>query len=161
MKDDQRTRASSGNGDAMESAARRPSLEETEDEIIAEFAGLADLTEKYEHLVRLGRELRAPDGVRAPEHSVTGCQSRVWIRTEMVEGRLRIAADSDAMIVRGLIALLLRILDGRAPAEIAVAELRTFDATGLRTHLSPLRSNGLAAMVRRIREDAAAETGRS
>lgn len=141
------------------SEARLPSLEATEDEIIAEFAGLADLTAKYEHLVRLGRELRAPEGVRSPDYSVTGCQSRVWIRTALQDGRLRIAADSDAMIVRGLIALLLRILDDRAPAEIAAAELRTFDATGLRAHLSPLRSNGLAAMVKRIREDAEAAAG--
>lgn len=153
------TRARPASVETAESAARRPSLDATEDEIIAEFAGLADLTAKYEHLVRLGRELRAPEEVRSPDYSVTGCQSRVWIRTALQDGRLRIAADSDAMIVRGLIALLLRILDDRAPAEIAAAELRTFDATGLRAHLSPLRSNGLAAMVKRIREDAEAAAG--
>lgn len=131
---------------------RRASLEEVEDEIIAEFAGLDDLTSKYAHLVRLGRGLRVPNGLRTDGNAVAGCQSRVWIRTELRDGRLRVGADSDAMIVRGLIALLLRIFNERTPGEVASARLRAFAETGLLRHLSPARSEGLAAMVRRIQE---------
>ena len=136
-------------------AHSRGRVEETESEIISEFARSADLTAKYEHLVRLGRDLPASEGIRADANRVAGCQSRVWVRTELRRGRLRIEADSDAMIVRGLIALLLRLFDDRSPEEILAAGLRAFDETGLRAHLSPARSNGLAAIVRRIREDAA------
>ncbi|MFO7589144.1 MAG: SufE family protein [Gemmatimonadota bacterium] len=134
---------------------RSRSVEAAGDAIIAEMAGLDDLMAKYEYLVGLGRELRVPDAaIRRDEHSVAGCQSRVWIRTELRDGRLHIVADSDAMITRGIIALILRLLDARTPAEILAADLRVFDAAGLQTHLSPARANGLAAMVRRIRQEA-------
>lgn len=135
-------------------AARRP-ITAIQDEIVAEMSGLEDPLAKYEYLVRLGRALDVPDdGIRRDEHVVSGCQSRVWIRTELRAGRLQVVADSDAMITRGIIALLLRVLHDRTPDEILGADLHFLDDTGLSTHLSPARANGLAAMVRRIREDA-------
>jgi cysteine desulfuration protein SufE len=129
----------------------RPSSD-VQDEIIAEMAGLDDWLVKYEYLVARGRELRTPSGrIRTEENAIAGCQSSVWISAELRDGRVHLAADSDAMITRGIIALLLRVLDGQSPAEVATTELYFLDRTGLRTHLSPARANGLAAMVHRIR----------
>lgn len=138
-------------------------IDTVQDEIIAEMSGLEDRLAKYEYLVRLGRGLRVPDdGIRKDEYAVAGCLARVWIRTELRAGRLRIFADSDAQITRGIIALLLRVLDGRTPTEILQADLHFLHDTGLSMHLSPARSNGLAAMVRQIRSCAEeASTGRS
>lgn len=132
-----------------------------QDEIIAEMAGLKNRLAKYEYLVRLGRDLQIPDGgIRRDEYALAGCQSRVWIRTELQAGRLHIIADSDATVIRGMIGLLLRVLDGRTPAEILEADLYFLERTGLSMRLSPARSDGLAALVRRIRacaEEAASE----
>jgi cysteine desulfuration protein SufE len=139
------------------------SMASVQEEIVAEMAGLDDNLKRYAYLVELGRALTAPEeSIRQDAHEVPGCQSRVWIRAELRGGRMRISADGDAMITRGIIALLLRVLDGRAPAEILSGELFFLDRTGLRAHLSPARGNGLAAMVRRIRscaEDAVAGAG--
>ncbi len=131
-----------------------------QEEILAEMAGIEDPLEKYAYLVRLGRALAVPDeSIRQEAYLVSGCQSRVWIRTELHNGRLRIAADSDAMITRGLIALLLRVLDGRTPAEIVAGELFFLDRSGLGRHLSPARGNGLATMVHTIRSYAEEAAG--
>lgn len=136
------------------------SMDAVQDEIVHEMSGLLDALAKYEYLVRLGRALAAPgEGVRQDTYSVSGCQSRVWIRTDLRGGRLHIAADSDAVITRGIIALLLRVLDGRSPGEILRTELHFLERTGLSTHLSPARANGLAAMVRRIRACAEEASG--
>jgi cysteine desulfuration protein SufE len=121
-------------------------------------AGLRDGLAKYEYLVALGKELEVGgERVRRDEHLLTGCQARVWLSAEITHGIMRISADSDALINRGIVALLLRVLNGRPPGEILDSDLFFLDRTGLATHLSPARSNGLAAMVRRIRELAAAE----
>jgi cysteine desulfuration protein SufE len=126
-----------------------------QEEIVAEMSGLKDGMDRYEYLVRLGRALDAPgDGLRTDEHAVAGCQSRVWIRTELRDGRLRIEADAEALITRGIVALLLRVLDGRRPDEILRTDLPFLDRTGLRRHLSPTRAEGLGAVVRRIRQEA-------
>jgi len=123
-----------------------------QEEIIAEMSDLEDWLSKYQYLVARGRELRvAGDAIRKEEYAIAGCQSSVWIRAEMEDGCVRLAADSDAMITRGIIALLLQVLDGRPPRKVAGADLFFLDRTGLRTHLSPARANGLAAMVQRIR----------
>jgi len=136
---------------------RPRSIEAVQDAIVAEMGGLEDGLSRYEYLVGVGRGLVVPDGgVRTNEHAVAGCQSRVWIRAELREGRLHLAADSDALITRGIVALLLRVLDGRPPREVLDADLYFLDRTGLRTHLSPARANGLAAMLQRIRSYAAA-----
>lgn len=127
-------------------------LTAVQEEIVAEMSGLEGPLAKYEYLVRLGRGLAVPSGwIRREEHAIPGCQSHTWIHAELQAGQLHILADSDAMITRGIIALLLRVLDGRTPTEILQADLFFLDDTGLRTHLSPARGNGLAEMVRRIR----------
>jgi cysteine desulfuration protein SufE len=132
-----------------------PSMAEVQDAIVAEMVRLDGNLKKYEYLVRLGQSLAVPEAsIRLPAHAVPGCLSQVWIRSELQAGRLRILADSDAMIIRGIIALLLRVLDGRTPAEILDGELYFLDRTGLGAHLSPTRSNGLVAMVRQIRQHA-------
>ncbi len=136
-------------------AKGRRTMATVEAEIVAEMEGLEDPLARYEYLVRRGREMKVPEpSIRAQEFAVPGCESRVWIRAEMSDGRLRLAADAEAMITRGIIALLLRVLDDRTPAEIRDADLGFLDHTGLRTHLSPARANGLAEMVRRIRAHA-------
>ena len=133
----------------------RPSMASIQEEIVSEMAPLEDPLEKYEYLVGLGRELESPgDSIRTDAYAVPSCQSQVWIRGAVREGHLHLEADSDAMITRGIIALLLRVLDDRAPAEILEGDLFFLDRTGLRAHLSPARSNGLAAMVRQIRSHA-------
>jgi cysteine desulfuration protein SufE len=131
-------------------AGRRP-MAAVQEEIAAEMAGLNGLLQKYEYLVCLGRGLQPGDALHREEYAVPGCQSRVWIRADLRDGRLRIDADSDAMIIRGIIALLLRVLDDRTPAEILDGELFFLDRTGLGSHLSPARANGLAVMVGQIR----------
>ncbi len=131
-----------------------------QEEIVAEMAGLEDGLKTYAYLVQLGRALEPPqESIRQDAHAVSGCQSQVWIKAELHDGRLRIAADSEAMITRGIIALLLRVLDGRTPAEVLDGDLFFLDKTGLRSHLSPARGNGLAAMVRKIRSCAEAAIG--
>jgi cysteine desulfuration protein SufE len=138
-----------------------PSMASVQDAIVAEMAGLDDPLRKYEYLVSMGRALEDPgDFVRQQAHAVPGCQSQVWIRAELQDGRLRLQADSDAMITRGIIALLLRVLDGRTPAEILDADLFFLDRTGLQAHLSPSRANGLAHMVQQIRARAEAAAGK-
>jgi cysteine desulfuration protein SufE len=136
-------------------AASRPSMVEVQQQIVAELAGLEDMLQKYEYLVRQGMAHHAPDdSLRQEQHAVPGCQAQVWIRAELQDGLLHLDADSDAMITRGLVALLLRVLDGRTPAEIVGTELFFLDRTGLGSHLSPARGNGMAAMVRQIRRHA-------
>lgn len=132
-------------------------IEAVQDAIIAEMSGLEDSLATYEYLVRVGRGLTVDDdGLRSDEHSVSGCQSRVWVRTELDDGHMRVFADSDAMITRGIIALLLRVLDRRPPADIVGADLYFLRETGLSEHLSPARANGLQAIVARIQRFAEA-----
>jgi cysteine desulfuration protein SufE len=142
--------------------SRGSSLAAVQEEIVAEMAGLDGMIQKYEYLVARGRALEVRDGsLRREEHVVPGCQSRVWIRSELRGGVLHIEADSDAMITRGIIALLLRVLHRRTPSEILDGELFFLDRTGLAPHLSPTRANGLAALVREIRRHAEEASGRS
>jgi cysteine desulfuration protein SufE len=128
------------------------SMDEVQGEIIHEMSGLEDPLARYEYLIAQGDALPLADGdLRTETHLVPGCQVSVWIEAKPEGGRLRLSGDSDARINRGLVALLLRVLDGRTAAEIVAADLFFLDRTGLQTHLSPARANGLAAMVRRIR----------
>ncbi len=124
-----------------------------QDEIIEEMSRLEDWMDKYEYLVQLGRGMdTGEEDIKTDEYALTGCQSRVWIKGEMADGRLLLTADSDAMITRGIIALVLRVLNNQPPPDILDADLYFLDETGLRDHLSPTRSNGLNAMVSKIRE---------
>jgi cysteine desulfuration protein SufE len=130
----------------------RTPIDEAQAGIIDEMSGLEDVLARYEYLVAQGDALPVADGeLRSERYAIPGCQASVWLRAELREGRLRLHGDSDARINRGIVALLLRVLDDRTPAEILAADLYFLERTGLSTHLSPVRANGLAALVQRIR----------
>jgi cysteine desulfuration protein SufE len=131
-------------------------IDETQSGIIEEFSALDDWLDRYEYLINLGRK-RAPleDRFRTDEFALPGCQSQVWIRPDMRDGRLYFDADSDSMIIRGVLELLLRVLDGHRPADIAGAELHFLEDVGLTTQLSPSRANGVATIVRHLQQCAA------
>ena len=127
-------------------------INEAQDEIIGEFSVFDDWLDKYDYLIGLSDSLPAI----APEHRtgqylIEGCQSRVWIDARTDGGRIFFTADSDAIITKGIIALLIRVLNGRTPQEILDTELYFIDAIGLAANLSPTRANGLAAMVKQMR----------
>src|SRR5690606_37574140 len=124
------------------------SLKEAQQEIVDEFAMLGDWQDRYEHLIELGKELPliAPE-LKTDENLVRGCQSRVWLTAEDRGEAIHFTAVSDAMITKGLVALLVRVLNDLTPEEIMGTPLTFIDAIGLREHLSPNRSNGLVAML--------------
>ena len=127
-------------------------INEIQDEIIEEFEGLDDWMDRYQMLIDLGGELKEFDEkYKTEQNLIDGCQSRVWVQCDYVDGRLRFQAESDALIVKGIIALLIRVLDNHTPQEILDADLYFIERIGLREHLSPTRSNGLLAMVKQIR----------
>ncbi|MDE5646123.1 MAG: SufE family protein [Muribaculaceae bacterium] len=133
-------------------------VNEVQDEIIGEFEGLTDWMDRYAYIIDLGNTLpEYPESEKTPQNLIEGCQSRVWIdaRAES-DGAISFRADSDALIVKGIVALLMRVLDHRTPDEILGADLYFIDRIGLREHLSPTRSNGLVAMVRQINDYARA-----
>ena len=127
-------------------------INETQDEIIEEFTALDDWMDRYQMLNDLGEE-QAPlaDAVKTEQNLIDGCQSRVWIVCEEKDGKLHFRADSDALIVKGLVALVLQVVNDHRPDEIYAADLYFIERIGLRDHLSPTRSNGLLAMVKQIR----------
>lgn len=127
-------------------------INEAQDEVIEEFNDFTDWMDKYQMLIDLGSELDALDEQHKNDSNlIDGCQSRVWIQCDVKEGRLFFTADSDALIVKGIIALLIQVLSGHTAKEILDANLYFIDRIGLREHLSPTRSNGLFAMVKRIK----------
>ena len=127
-------------------------INEAQDEVIEEFNDFNDWMDKYQMLIDLGSELDALDEqYKSESNLIDGCQSRVWIQCDVKEGRLFFTADSDALIVKGIIALLIQVLSGHTAKEILDADLYFIDRIGLREHLSPTRSNGLLAMVKRIK----------
>jgi len=138
------------------------SLTQTQQELIDEFAMFTDWQDRYEHLIELGKELPliAPEK-KTDENIVRGCQSRVWLHAAPQNGRVHFTADSDAMITKGLVALLVRVLNDRTPQEILETPLTFIDAIGLREHLSPNRSNGLVAMLDQMKRYALAYSAKS
>lgn len=127
-------------------------MDKIQEEIIEEFAVFDDWLDKYDYLIGLSETLPAIDPAhRTDAWLIRGCQSRVWVDARLEEGRVRYSADSDAIITKGIIALLIRVLNGRTPREILDTELYFIDAIGLSANLSPTRSNGLAAMVKQMR----------
>lgn len=144
--------------DAATNTANRPSIAEEQAELIEEFAFFDDWMQRYEYLIDLGRKLPSfPEEYRRDEFKLKGCQSQVWFVGERRDGRLVFHAVSDAAIVSGIIALLLRIYSGRTPAEIIATEPDFIAAIGLDSHLSPTRKNGLGAMLKAIKGRAQAE----
>ena len=127
-------------------------IDEIQDEIIDEFSGLDDWMDRYQLLIDLGSEQPPLDEkYKTEQNLIEGCQSRVWLQADYEDGVVNLSAESDALIVRGIVALLVRVLSGHTPQEILDAELYFIDEIGLREHLSPTRSNGLLAMVKQIR----------
>lgn len=133
-------------------------INQIQDEIIEEFEGLTDWMDRYAYIIELGNTLDPlPEEMKTPENLIEGCQSRVWIVSDLdAEGKINFRADSDALIVKGIVALLLRVLSGHSPQEILDADLYFIDRIGLKDHLSPTRSNGLVAMIKQIRNYATA-----
>lgn len=127
-------------------------INEAQDEVIAEFEDFTDWMDRYQMLIDLGNEL-APlaEQYKNDSNLIDGCQSRVWVQCDYRDGRLVFTADSDALITKGIIALLIRVLSNHIPKEIVDADLYFIDKIGLREHLSPTRSNGLLSMVKQIR----------
>jgi len=127
-------------------------MDTRQEEIIEEFSIFDDWLDRYDYLIQLSDTLPAI----SPEHRtdryvIDGCQSRVWVDAELRDGRVYYSADSDAIITKGIIALLIRVLNGRTPQEILSAELYFIDRIGLSENLSPTRSNGLLAMIKQMR----------
>lgn len=129
-----------------------------QDEIIEEFEDIVDWMDRYAYIIELGTSLPAlPEEEKTPQNLIDGCQSRVWITADLDgEGNIVFRADSDALIVKGIVALLLRVVSGHKPREILDADLYFINRIGLSEHLSPTRSNGLVAMVRQMRNYATA-----
>jgi len=127
-------------------------IDEIQQEIVEEFSGFEDWMDKYSYLIEIGNEMTPIDAKYKVENNlIRGCQSRVWLHQEFTEGKIKFEAESDALIVKGLVALLLRIYSDRTPKEILESEPRFIDEIGLRQHLSPTRSNGLLAMVKQMK----------
>ena len=137
-------------------------IEELQQEIIEEFSAFDDWMDKYQLLIDLGTEQEPLDEKYKTESNlIDGCQSRVWLQADYRDGRLWFAAESDALIVKGIIALLIRVFNGQTPHDILDADLHFIDDIGLRDHLSPTRSNGLLAMVKQMRMYALAYQNRT
>jgi len=128
------------------------SINERQDEIIASFQDFDDWMDKYQLIIDLGNEQESLDEKYKTESNlIDGCQSRVWLQADYADGHLHFQAESDALIVKGIVALLIRVLDGATPQEILDADLYFIERIGLKEHLSPTRSNGLLAMVRKMK----------
>lgn len=126
-------------------------INEVQDEIIEEFEGFTDWMDKYQLIIDMGNAMPALDEkYKTPDNLIDGCQSRVWLQADYDVGKVVFKADSDAIIVKGIISMLVRVLNGRTPQEILDADLYFIDRIGLHEHLSPTRSNGLLAMVKKI-----------
>ena len=128
------------------------SINETQDEIIEEFLDFDDWMDRYQLLIDLGSEQEPlADKYKTEQNLIDGCQSRVWLQADLVDGRIHFQAESDALIVKGIVTLLVRVLSDHTPREILDADLYYIENIGLREHLSPTRSNGLLAMLRQMK----------
>jgi cysteine desulfuration protein SufE len=127
-------------------------IDQIQDEIIAEFAVFDDWMDKYSLLIEMGNELPPLDAAyKTPSNLIEGCQSRVWLQADYVDGKVIFQGESDAVIVKGIVSLLIRVLSGHTPDEILDANLHFIEAIGLKEHLSPTRSNGLVSMLKQLK----------
>lgn len=127
-------------------------IEEKQQEIIDDFAIYDDWMEKYEYIIELGKDLPLIDpSKKTDDRLIEGCQSRVWLDAAIEQNKLRLTADSDAIITKGIIGLLIRVYDNESPEDIVKSDLRFISEIGLQEHLSPTRANGLASMVKKIK----------
>jgi len=123
-----------------------------QDQIVEEFSLFDDWMDRYQQLIDIGNDLKPLDPKKkTPQHLINGCQSKVWVDAELVDGKIIFAADSDAIITKGIIALLIRVLSGQSPKAILDADLYFIDRIGLKENLSPTRSNGLLAMIKQMK----------
>lgn len=129
------------------------SIREREQEIIEEFEMFEDWMQKYEYIIELGKDLPLiDDSKKVDENLIKGCQSRVWVSSSVEEGKLNFTADSEAIITKGIIALLIRVLNHASPEEVLKADFEFIRVVGLQDHLSPTRANGLVGMIKRLKE---------
>ena len=127
-------------------------IKDIQNEVIEEFALFDEWMDKYEHIIELGKELPLiEEQYKTEENLIKGCQSRVWLHAELVDGNIIFTADSDAIITKGIIALMIRVFSNQTPIAIAESDLFFIDQIGLKEHLSPTRSNGLVSMVKQIK----------
>ena len=127
-------------------------IDQTQTEIVEEFSAFDNWMDKYSFLIELGNALEPyPDQYRMDQNLIEGCQSKVWLNAELNDGKVVFEGDSDAIIVKGIVALLIRVLSGHTPDEILNSELVFVEQIGLKEHLSPTRSNGLVAMIKQMR----------
>lgn len=127
-------------------------IKEQQDTIIEEFSFFNDWTEKYEYIIQLGKDLPLIDEqYKREENLIKGCQSKVWLHAEYKDGKVYFTADSDALITKGLVSMVVRVLSGQSPKDIAEADIYFVDAIGLKSHLSLTRSNGLLSMLKQMK----------
>lgn len=127
-------------------------IEEIQEDIVEEFSAFDDWMDKYSYLIELGNALEPfNEEHRLDQNLIEGCQSKVWFNAEVEDGKVMFEGDSDAIIVKGIVALLIRVLSGHTPDEILESDLAFIDKIGLKEHLSPTRSNGLVAMIKQMR----------
>lgn len=132
-------------------------INELQQEVVEEFSAFTDWMDKYQMLIDMGNELEPLDEkYKIESNLIEGCQSRVWLQCDLADGKMVMTADSDALITKGIIALLIRVLNRQAPQDVRDAELYFIDEIGLKEHLSPTRSNGLLSMVKQIKAYAVA-----
>lgn len=130
-------------------------IEEIEDEIVDEFTVFEEWMDKYEYIIELGKNLPAMDEkYKTDNRKVSGCQSQVWLNTNFENGKVIYEADSDAIITKGLVGLLVRVLSNRKPQDIVNAKLNFINKIGMKEHLSPNRANGLVSMIKHMKDDA-------
>ncbi len=138
------------------------SIAEIENEIVEEFGMFEQWDDKYQYIIDLGKSLTPLDEkYKTDDRLIKGCQSRVWLHTELKDGKIYFHAESDAIITKGLVALMVRVLSGHTAKEIVEAPLNFIDQIGLKDHLSPTRSNGLLSMVKQMKLDALALTAKN
>ncbi|MBB1139370.1 SufE family protein [Myroides sp. WP-1] len=127
-------------------------IRETQEEIIDEFSMFEDWMQRYEYIIELGKSLPLIDAkYQVEENLIKGCQSQVWLHAENVDGKVTFTANSDAILTKGIIAILIRVFSNQKPADILEADLTFIDEIGLKEHLSPTRANGLVSMIKQIR----------
>jgi cysteine desulfuration protein SufE len=132
-----------------------PAIAAIEDEIVEEFSLFDNWEDKYEYLIDMGKKLpKLDDAHKKDENKIRGCQSTVWMVSEYKDGRIYYKADSDAMIVKGLISMLIRVFSGQKPSDIVAADMKFIDTIGMSTHLAQTRSNGLRSMIKQMKLDA-------
>ena len=138
------------------------SIPEEQDRIIEDFALFDDWMDKYEYIIQLGKELPLiEEKYKTPDNLIKGCQSKVWLHADYRDGKLYFTADSDAQITKGLVSMVIQVLSGHSPREIAEADIYFIQAIGLQSHLSPTRANGLLSMLKQMRHYAVAYQARA